>query len=214
MRAVLFDLDGLLVDTEPVWTVAEEELAAALGCSWNAELKSLIAGTRLDLSVPTILSFYRVAPSEERVAWASRFLLERVAALFRERVPVMPGALELVDGVRAAGAATALVSSSYRVLVDAALVRLGEDRFDVTVAGDEVSRGKPDPQPYLEACARLGVRPEECVVLEDAPAGVAAGEAAGARVVAVPSVAPVAATDRRPVVERLGDVRVEWLLGL
>lgn len=213
-QAVLFDLDGLLVDSEPIWTIAEEELAAALGGTWSTSLKAAIAGTRLEAAVPAILSFYGAADSARNVRWASGFLLDRMVQLFAEAVPLAPGALELVDGVRALGVPTALVSSSYRVLVDAALDRLGGARFDVTVAGDEVARGKPDPEPYLLACRRLGVSPARCVVVEDALAGVAAGEAAGCVVVAVPSVAPVSATPERPVVDSLLAVEPGWLVGL
>jgi HAD superfamily hydrolase (TIGR01509 family) len=212
--AVLFDLDGLLVDTEPVWTVAEEELASALGVGWAPELKAMIAGTRLDASVPMILDFYGAAVTPESVGWATGVLLGRMVELFAEAVPIAAGALELVDGVRAAGVATALVSSSYRVLVDAALARLGTSRFDVTIAGDEVARGKPDPEPYLLACARLGATPERCVVLEDAAAGVAAGEAAGCTVVAVPSVAAIPPAPGRVVLASLVGVQPDWLLGL
>jgi HAD superfamily hydrolase (TIGR01509 family) len=122
--------------------------------------------------------------------------------------------LELVDAVRAAGVPTGLVSSSYRVLVDAALDRLDAARFDVSVAGDEITRGKPDPTPYLVACERLAVSPAECVVLEDAVNGVASAEAAGCVVVAVPSVAPIDAAPGRHVVAALTEVDVDWLLGL
>lgn len=107
-----------------------------------------------------------------------------------------------------------MVSSSYRVLIDAALDRLGRDRFPVSVAGDEIAHGKPHPEPYLTACARLSTDPRECVVLEDASSGVASAEAAGCVVVAVPSVAPIEATPTRPVVERLADIDVDWLLSL
>src|SRR5207248_1241554 len=108
---------------------------------------------------------------------------------------------------------TALVTSSYRVLVDAALGLLGPGRFDASVAGDELPAGKPDPAPYLAACARLGVNPRSCVVLEDAPNGVASAEAAGC-VVVVPSIAPVPPAPRRHVVTALSDIDVDWLLSL
>ncbi len=212
--AVLFDMDGLLVDTEPVWTVAEEELAGRLGGRWSTELKAAIVGTRLDVAIPTILRWYGVEDTPERVGEASGWLLARMVELFHENTPVHSGAVELVDAVRAAGVATALVSSSYRVLVDAVLDRIGHERFDVTLAGDEVTHGKPHPEPYVTACARLGVSPRHCVVLEDAPSGVASGEAAGCVVVAVPEAAPVAPTPRRPVFEALRDIDVDWLLGL
>ncbi len=181
-------MDGLLVDTEPLWTVAEVELAALLGGEWSDQLKASIVGTRLDVAVPTILEHYG-RPIDE-VEWASTWLLDRMVTLFADRLEVLPGVTDLLTALRDQDVPTALVSSSYRVLVDAVL-RHGF-AFDVTVAGDEVGHGKPHPEPYLTAAARLGVDPTRCVVLEDSVAGVLAGEAAGCAVVAVPSVPGVA----------------------
>jgi HAD superfamily hydrolase (TIGR01509 family) len=210
--AVLFDMDGLLVDSEPLWTIAEKELAAQLGGTWSRELKAAIVGTRLDVSVPMILEFYGVESGPSEVASAMAFLDARMVELFRARLPLMPGALELVDAVRALGVRTALVSSSYRELVDAALVSLGPERFDVTLAGDEVVHGKPSPEPYLRACELLGVAPASVVILEDAISGIESGEAAGATVVAVPWAGPIEAAPGRPVVASLADIDPEWLL--
>lgn len=210
--AVLFDMDGLLIDSEPLWTIAEIDLATRLGGTWSDALKASIVGTRLDVSVPTILEWYDVDRGPDEVASAMDFLLTRMVELFGERLPLMPGALELIDGVRALGVPTALVSSSYRVLVDAALISLGRDRFDVTLAGDEVGHGKPSPEPYLCACALLGVAPSRSVIVEDAMSGVESGEAAGATVVAVPWVAPIAAGPRRPVVSSLELIEPAWLV--
>lgn len=186
--AVLWDMDGLLVDTEPVWTVAEEELAAELGGVWSSQLKAAIVGTRLDVAVPRIVEHYGRPP--EDVPWATQWLLGRMVELFAERPTVLPGVTELLAELRAAQVPVALVSSSFRVLVDAVL-RHGLGPFDVTLSGDEVTLGKPHPEPYLTAAARLGVDPRRCVVLEDSGAGVLSGEAAGCAVVAVPSVAGV-----------------------
>ena len=212
--AVLFDMDGLLVDSEPLWTVAEEELAARLGGTWSTELKAAIVGTRLDVSVPAILEWYGVEPTPQAVDDAAGFLLSRMAELFEQDLPVAPGALALLDALAEAAVPLALVSSSFRVLVDAALRQLDAGRFAVTLAGDEVVHGKPHPEPYLTACERLGVVPTACVVLEDAPSGVAAAEAAGCVAVVVPSVAVIAEGPRRPVLRSLTEVRAGWLLSL
>ncbi|MCA1710553.1 MAG: hypothetical protein LC789_02495 [Actinobacteria bacterium] len=91
LQAVLWDMDGLLVDTEPVWTVAEEELATRLGGSWSDELKAQIVGTRLEVAVPTILSWYGVEPTDVAVAETSCWLLERMVELFAQDVVVLPG---------------------------------------------------------------------------------------------------------------------------
>jgi HAD superfamily hydrolase (TIGR01509 family) len=187
LRAVLWDMDGLLVDTEPVWTVAEEELAAELGGVWSAQLKASIVGTRLDVAVPTILEHYGHPTGPEDVARASAWLLARMVELFEAQPVVHAGVHDLLAELRSAAVPVALVSSSYRVLVEAVL-RHGLGPFDVTVAGDEVLHGKPHPEPYLRAAALLGVDPSDCVVVEDSVAGVLAGEAADCAVLAVPSV--------------------------
>jgi HAD superfamily hydrolase (TIGR01509 family) len=130
------------------------------------------------------------------------------------RVPWKPGARSLLAELRAAGVPLALVSSSYRRLVDAVLGHLPAGTFATSVAGDEVRRPKPSPEPYVTAAARLGVDPRDCVVLEDSPTGVAAGEAAGAVVVAVPDLNPVGPTPRRPVLSTLSGVRTADLAAL
>jgi HAD superfamily hydrolase (TIGR01509 family) len=214
MPAVLFDMDGLLVDSEPLWTVGEIELAARLGGTWSDELKAEIIGTRLDTAIATILAWYDVPRGPAEAESAMKFLLDRMVELYREHLPLMPGALELLDGIRAAGVPTALVSSSYRVLVDAVLDVIGHDRFDISVAGDEVTDGKPHPAPYLEACARLGIRPEQAVVLEDAISGVRSAEAAGCKVVAVPWLLQIDPAPGRVIVASLKEISVDWLLSV
>ena len=215
MDAVLWDMDGLLVDSEPLWTIAEIELAALLGGTWTDEIKAQVVGTRLDVAVPAILRHYGAPDTAAQVAESSAWLLDRMVALYGGTSALMPGAAELLAAVDAAGVPQALVSSSYRVLVDAVLAS-GVGPFALTVAGDEVTHGKPHPEPYLTAAAKLGADPRRCVVLEDAPSGVAAGEAAGCAVVAVPSVTGVAfePAPRRLVASSLTQVGVADLRAL
>lgn len=215
LAAVLFDMDGLLVDTEPVWTIAEVELARSLGGEFTPALKAQIVGTRLEVAVPTIIAWYAAPDDPAAVARTSAWLLDRMVTLFGDPPVLLPGVLDLLAGLRAVGVPVALVSSSYRVLVDAVLAH-GIGPFDLTVAGDEVVHGKPHPEPYLTAAARLGVDPARCVVLEDSPSGVASGEAAGCAVVAVPSVAGVVfgPAPRRLVLPSLAGVSVEDLVAL
>jgi HAD superfamily hydrolase (TIGR01509 family) len=209
--AVLFDMDGLLVDSEPVWFEVESAAVESLGGSWAPEHQAALIGGTIDASCRYMIEH---TGADITVDELSDRLISEMVRRFGVELPIHPGALELVDAVREAGVPTGLVSSSYRVLVDAALDRLGRQRFDVSLAGDEVARGKPDPEPYRTACGRLGVAPQDTVVLEDAASGVASAEAAGCVVVAVPSVAPIDATARRPVVRRIGDIDVGWLLAL
>ena len=209
MDAVLWDMHGLMVDSEPLWTRAEEELARTLGGTWDAEVKALVVGTRLDVAVPAILTYFGVEATAERVSTTAAWLLHRMVELFSSgELPLMPGVRALLAALADEQVPMALVSSSYRVLVDAVLAG-GVGPFALTVAGDEVVLGKPAPDPYLLAAARLGVDATRCVVLEDSPAGVSSGESAGCAVVAVPSVAGVhlEPADRRLVVQSLEGLR-------
>jgi HAD superfamily hydrolase (TIGR01509 family) len=207
VEAVLWDMDGLLVDTEPLWTVAETELAASFGGTWDEHIKAAVVGTRLDVAVPTVLRHFGRPVTHAQVAETSSWLLRRMVELFGTDLSPMPGAVQLMAALADEGVPQALVSSSYRVLVDGVLT-VGYGPFAVTVAGDEVTDGKPHPEPYLTAAARLGVDPARCVVLEDSPSGVASGQAAGCAVVAVPSVPGVviAPARRRLVVPSLDGV--------
>lgn len=214
LAAVLVDMDGLLVDSEPLWTLAEEELALELGGVWSTELKAAVMGTRLDVAVPAILEWYGRPANPDAVAGASQFLLQRMVALYGTSVPLRPGALDLLETLHVAGVPTALVSSSYRILVDAVLGTLGAARFATSVAGDEVAHGKPDPEPYLTACAVLGVTPGECVVLEDSEAGLRSGEAAGCAVIGIPDTAPLATVPGRVIVSSLGELDLALLRSL
>jgi HAD superfamily hydrolase (TIGR01509 family) len=207
--AVLFDMDGVLVDSEPVWSVAEAELMAWLGGPWNDEVKAACIGHRIDDACQILVD---IAGSSEDPADVVRRLLNRMVELFARDVPWVAGAHELLASLRDAGVPTALVSSSYRVLLDAVLGQLDGASFAASVAGDEVGFPKPDPEPYLAAAAALGVRPARCVVVEDSLTGVRAGVAAGCCVVAVPQPAvDIPALPDRPVLDSLVQVSPELL---
>lgn len=126
----------------------------------------------------------------------------------------MPGAARLLAELAAHEVPTALVSASHRRIIDRVLDSVGHHHFSLTVAGDEVSRTKPHPEPYLTAASGFGVAPERCAVIEDTATGVAAAEAAGCQVVAVPSVAPIAPASGRVVVGSLEEVDLAFLRGL
>lgn len=211
LQAVLFDMDGLLIDSERMWFEVETEVMAWLGGPWGPEHQEKMVGGSLGRAAAYMLSLVGPVASREEV---ERRLVEGMRERLRESAPLMPGAKELLGEVRAAGLPTALVSSSHRVLIEAVLDGVGRENFDVTVAGDEVARHKPDPEPYLTAAARLAVDPRRCVALEDSPTGVAAAEAAGCVTVAVPGVVPVPPTPGRTVVESLRDLDLAVLRGL
>jgi HAD superfamily hydrolase (TIGR01509 family) len=131
--------------------------------------------------------------------------------LFRDRLTMRPGARELLRELRAIDMPMALVSSSYRILVDAGLDAIGRSLFRVTLGGDEVMRTKPHPEPYLTACARLGVEPADAIVFEDSPTGVRAGQAAGCFVIAVPDYVSVEPGPRTWVIDSLADLNASAL---
>ncbi len=210
-HAVLFDMDGLLVDTEPMWFAAESSLAAELGAELTKEHAPALVGGPLEHT----LAFLReLAGVEVGLPELEVRLLGKLEEQLRSGVRMRPGAKELLTEVTAAGVPCALVSASYRRIMAAVLASVGSHYFAVTVAGDEVARTKPDPEPYLTAAARLGLAAADCVVLEDSPPGVAAGQAAGAFVVAVPSVAPIPPAPGRLVVPSLEAVDLAGLRAL
>lgn len=211
LAAVLFDMDGLLVDTEPLWTVAEHEFAASLGGEFTPEMKQMIMGQGIDTALALLLE--ALGRPDYDPAAAAQFLLGRVTELFRTPGAIVhqPGATELLDALAAAGVPLALVSSSFRVLMDPVLHELGADRFAATVAGDEVSFRKPHPDPYLRAAKLLDVDPRRCVVLEDSNSGAQAGLDAGCAVVYVPSMPGLAAVPEATTVANLHEVDLALL---
>jgi HAD superfamily hydrolase (TIGR01509 family) len=200
---------GVLVDSEPLWYKVEGDLVDRLGGTWGREHQARCIGGTVDATCRYIVE---MTGTSWTVAQVQEAVMTGMVAGLTAELPVHEGALELVDAVRARGARTALVTSSFRVIVDAVLERLGPHRFDAVITGDEVTRGKPDPEPYIRACERLGVAPHEAVVVEDALNGVLAAEAAGCAVVVAPSVAAVQSRPGRYVVGKVGDIDPEWLL--
>jgi HAD superfamily hydrolase (TIGR01509 family) len=204
LEAVLFDMDGLLVDTEHAWGIAELSVMTWLGHPhWSEAEKSDMLGGPLS-RVAAYMS--RASGSALPVERIEAQLVATMADLLAHGADHRPGAQALLDDLAAHHVPCALVSSSPRNLVDAVLSSVGGAHFTTTIAGDEVARTKPFPDPYLLACARLGVDPARAVVLEDSPVGVAAAEAAGCLVVAVPFVVPIEPAHRRHVVGSLQDL--------
>lgn len=207
--AVLWDLDGTLVDTEPFWIEEEIALAAEHGGTWTHEQGLTLVGKPLVESARLLRAAAGVPGSDEEIATT---LVSRVAARVRAQGPPWrPGSRELLDEVRAAGVPCALVTMSYRVLADAVLDAVGPGTFAVVVTGDDVTRGKPDPEAYLTAAGRLGAAPAQCVALEDSPVGVAAAEAAGVPTIAVPLMVDIPAAPGR---SRVRNVRTLGLADL
>lgn len=183
--AVLWDMDGTLVDTEPLWITAERTLVERHGGTWTEADSLSLVGSDLLAAGEYIQAKGGLPMTPAQVV---DYMVSEVLAGVRTHVEWRPGARELLDALRAAGVPCALVTMSYRVLADAIDRHLPEGTFASVVTGDEVVQGKPHPEPYLTAAAAIGVDPGECVVIEDSGTGVASGLAAGARVLGVPNV--------------------------
>ncbi len=208
LQGVLFDMDGLLVDSEPLWFEVECAVMARLHGEWSEADQQALVGGSLPRTVSYLLARANRPASREEVG---RWLVEGMTSLLLSRTLItMPGASELLAEVRAAGLPCALVTSSERPVMDAVLLQLGAD-FTATVCAADVTRGKPDPEPYLLAASLLGADPRSCVALEDSPNGVASAEAAGCKLVAVPSLVPIPAGPGRVVAASLRQVNLAML---
>lgn len=211
MDAVFFDMDGLLVDTEKVWLEIETDVMARLGGVWTPEHQTHLVGGSMERTVDYMLA---VSGSSVAPGLLREWMIDGMVARLAGGVKVMPGALELLEDLRAEEVPVGLVTSSLKEIAEAVLAFVGRERFDTIVTADDVTRTKPDPEPYLTAARRLGVEPVRCVVLEDSPNGVAAGTAAGCAVVAVPSLLPIDPAPGRLIVPSLTAVTTQDLRDL
>jgi HAD superfamily hydrolase (TIGR01509 family) len=200
LQAVFLDMDGTLVDTEGFWWEAEAEVFADLGHVLDEAWRDVVVGGPMTRSAGYLIE---VTGADITLPELTVLLNDRFEKRIGRGVPLMPGAARLLAELAAHEVPTALVSASHRRIIDRVLESLGPEMFTLTVAGDEVARTKPHPDPYLHAAAMLGAEPGRCAVVEDTATGVAAAEAAGCRVVAVPSVAPIAPARGRMVVGSL-----------
>ena len=182
--AVVFDLDGVLLDSEAVWDAAREALARERGGRWHDQAQRDMMGMS---STEWSRYMHEVVGLEESPDEINTEVVERMAALYRERLPLVPGAVEAVERL-SARRRLGLASSSNRPLIDLALQLAGiAGRFEVTVSSEEVARGKPAPDVYLEAARRLGLAPGRAAAIEDSTNGILSARAAGMRVIAIPN---------------------------
>ena len=195
--AVLWDMDGTLVDSEKVWTVSLVETARWLGGELSAAAREAMVGSNMARTLGLLFDDLGLDRDPERMAQAEQWMTARTGELFAAGLEWRPGALDALRMVRAAGWPTALVTNTGRALTEMALESIGREHFTVTVCGDEVPRGKPDPDPYLRAAELLGVTATDCLAVEDSPTGTTAAERAGAAVLVVPCEVPVPAGPRR-----------------
>jgi HAD superfamily hydrolase (TIGR01509 family) len=198
LAAVLWDMDGTLVDSEKLWDIALYEAAEWLGGVLTEQQRLTLVGSNMDATARYLLEVTGRQPTAEAIATTGDWIRDRTATLFDDALPWRPGAREALAAVRAAGLASALVTSTERSLTELALGTIGREFFDVTVCGDEVGGlNKPHPEPYLRAARLLGVDPARCVAVEDSKPGTESAVAAGCVVLVVPNDVPVEDGERR-----------------
>lgn len=208
LKAVLWDLDGTLIDSEPLWMEAEHRMAAEHGEVWTEEDAMALVGNALIVSGEYIKQRLKSELSAEEIV---DVLVAHMVEALATDVPWRPGALELVTALADAGVPQALVTSSYASIASVVAAHLP---LATVVAGDTVTHPKPHPEPYATAAAALGVEPEECLAVEDSNTGARSAEAAGCVVLVVPHFVPVEASARRIQRPSLLDLGVDDLATL
>lgn len=193
LRAVLWDMDGTLLESEELWDIGVRELSEHLGGPMTEETRTATIGASTPGALAIVFDSLGLERTPDALLQARTWLYARMAEMFADGLPWRPGARDALALVRSLGLRSALVTNTERELGDVALDTLGREHFDFSVCGDEVSAGKPDPAPYLRAAELLGVDPRHCLAVEDSPTGAAAAEAAGCPVLVVPSLIEVPA---------------------
>lgn len=201
--AVLWDMDGTLVDSEHYWSISQNRLAQTYGATWTKEDEKAVIGSSLYDSSEMIRQKFGIA--DRSVQEIIDHLTEEVIEQLRSSLPWRPGALELLMDLRSAGIKTALVTMSMRRMALAVADSIPFPAFDVVIAGDDVRFGKPHPEPYLMAAEQLGVHPSHCIAFEDSIPGLASAAAAGTHAIGVTNmVALQPGPDRRIISSLVG----------
>lgn len=215
-EAVLFDMDGLLIDSEPVWFAIERTVFARLGAQreWTPTDAGRLVGKALEVSAAEMARCAGREPTPATIDEVGRWFVDEMVDRLGAGAPFKPGALALLDELGRHGVPAGLVSSSHRRLVDTVLRQLPDATMAASVAGDEVRHTKPHPAPYLQAMDLLGVAAERTVVLEDSVTGAQAGHAAGCTVVVVPDLAALPAEHEWYLVESLALLNLPRLAAL
>jgi HAD superfamily hydrolase (TIGR01509 family) len=183
IQAVIFDMDGLLVDSEPVWDDARKSMADEAGKPWTSEDHEAVMGVSTQEWTAYMIDRLQLTLTPQQVVDA---VIGRMVEMYRSGIPWFEGAVDAVE-LAAGRYRTALASGSHRALIDTVVADPAlEGRFEVILSADEVGAGKPAPDVYLAAADRLGVDPKDCVCLEDSGNGILAGVRAGMQVIAVP----------------------------
>ncbi|MCF6388591.1 HAD family phosphatase [Mycobacterium sp. MBM] len=211
MRAVLWDMDGTLVDSEKLWDVGIQELYRRHGRELSAAVRTSTIGGSSESVMQTVYADLGLDPDPVDIARTADWLHEYVGELFETGLPWCDGAREMLDELCAAGVTMALVTNTRRGLTEKALNSIGRHYFTVTVCGDEVPAGKPAPDPYLRAAGLLGLHPQHCLAIEDSVTGMTSAEAAGCAVLVIPNEIEVPAGPGRRHAGSLADLSVAGL---
>ena len=211
MSAILFDMDGTIIDSEPLWLQAEIEVMAELGCHWDEQDQINCLGGPMERTEKYMQDR---SGNVKPYGYFGQRLNEVMKLKFVKDLELMPNALELITKSKESGLKTALVTASGRELMNSALTRFPENSFDNAISRDDVTNSKPHPEPYLMAAKRLEVKIEECLVLEDSMTGVRAGLDSGAQVVAISHIISIANEKNLRVISSLSEITfkqlVEW----
>jgi len=211
MKAVLFDMDGTLVDSEKLWEVALQVLYSRLGGELTPAMREATVGGSAESLMQMVYTDLGRDQDPDEMAAHSDWLHDYTADLFDGGLPWCEGARELLDTLAESAVPMALVTNTRRALTERALDSIGRHYFAVSVCGDEVVRAKPAPDPYQRAAMLLGFDPAQCLAVEDSVTGAAAAEDAGCPVLVVPNDVEVPGSPRRRHVASLADLSVVGL---
>jgi HAD superfamily hydrolase (TIGR01509 family) len=211
MRAVLFDMDGTLVDSEKLWDISLTALYKLHGGRLSPEVRASMVGGSAEDTIRTVYADLGLQPDPPAMAQSQGWLHEYTAELFDGGMAWCEGAQELLEALAAEGTPMALVTNTQRALTERALNSIGKHYFSASVCGDEVPQGKPAPDAYRRAAALLGLEPSACLAIEDSVTGTAAAESAGCPVLVVPNDVAVPLGPRRRHISSLAEVSVSDL---
>jgi HAD superfamily hydrolase (TIGR01509 family) len=211
MKAVLWDMDGTLVDSEKLWDVSMFALYEHLGGTLTEQVRAATVGGSAEGTMRIVYSDLGLSPDPVAMAATADWLHDYTAELFEEGLPWCAGAREMLEALAEEAVPMALVTNTRRLLTERALNSIGRDYFSATVCGDEVANGKPAPDIYRRAAELLGMAPADCLAVEDSVTGTTAAESAGCPVLVVPNDVAVPGGPRRRHVSSLAELDVAGL---